>query len=273
LKFDASGAVAEAYPILRGTNNNCAGGATPWGTWLSCEEVDEGRVWETDPAGEQDAVVRPALGVFKHEAVAVDPASGMLFLTEDQPDGGLYRFTPDVPGNLAGGALEIARVNDGRVSWLALDDPLAAATSTRMQVAGTAFNGGEGIVHHDGFVYFTTKGDNRVWSLELATQALGVIYDDDDAATPVLAGVDNITVDAGGKLYVAEDGGDLQVVALAADGDVFPVAQLEGHDQSEVTGVAFDPSGTRLYFSSQRGTAGRSETGITFEITGPFMSL
>ena len=73
LRFDADGAVVEAYPILRDTTLNCAGGATPWNTWLSCEEFPLGRVWECDPFGKQPAVARPALGVFAHEAAAVDP--------------------------------------------------------------------------------------------------------------------------------------------------------------------------------------------------------
>ena len=71
LRFDASGKLIDGYPILHGTRRNCAGGATPWNTWLSCVEIDSGRVWECDPRGIKAAVVRPALGVFKHEAVAV----------------------------------------------------------------------------------------------------------------------------------------------------------------------------------------------------------
>jgi secreted PhoX family phosphatase len=68
VRFASSGEVIDAYQILSGTNLNCAGGLTPWGTWLSCEETLTGRVWECDPLGENEAVVRPAMGVFKHEA-------------------------------------------------------------------------------------------------------------------------------------------------------------------------------------------------------------
>jgi secreted PhoX family phosphatase len=83
--------------------------------------------------------------------------------------------------------------------------------------------------------------------------------------------VDNVTVAADGTVLVAEDGGDLQVVALAADGTQRPVAQVTGHPFSEITGIAFDPSGTRLYFSSQRGATGLSSGGVTYEIRGPLL--
>jgi hypothetical protein len=75
LRFAASGDLAGARRILRGTTANCAGGPTPWGTWLSCEE-HRGRVWECDPLGEREAEPRPAMGVFVHEAAgAARPAA------------------------------------------------------------------------------------------------------------------------------------------------------------------------------------------------------
>ena len=69
---------------------------------------------------------------------------------------------------------------------------------------------------------------------------------------------------------MAEDGGDLQVVVIDKQGGLYPIVQLEGHDKSEIAGVAFSPDGKRLYFSSQRGASGKSENGVTFEIIGPF---
>lgn len=273
LRFNAEGKLIDAYSILHGTSQNCAGGATPWGTWLSCEEIDKGRVWECDPLGVEAAVVRPALGVFKHEAVAVDSLNRKLYLTEDQVDGYLYRFTPFNYPDLSTGKLEAARVVDGetgKVEWLEINDPSASKKATRFQASATKFNGGEGIAYSRGKVYFTTKGDNRVWVFDITSQVLSVLYDDSAYINPVLTGVDNVTVSSDGSLYVAEDGGDMQVVVIANDGSIYPLIELEGHDKSEIAGVAFSPDGSRLYFSSQRGKSGDALDGLTFEIRGPF---
>jgi secreted PhoX family phosphatase len=278
LRFDASGNVVDSYSILEGTSRNCAGGATPWGTWLSCEEVNEGMVWECDPSGKQEAVPRPALGVFAHEAVAVDTRSHVLYLTEDKRKGCFYRFIPasitkaGYP-DLSSGTLEVAVVDKKTllVNWLPVPDPSASSKPTRYQVSSsTVFKGGEGIVYYHGVVSFATKGDNRIWSYNTETKQISVIYDARTHINPILKGVDNITLTQGGELIVSEDGDDLQVVKITKDNELVPLAQLIGHDASEVTGPAFSPDGKRLYFSSQRGITGSSNAGITFEITGPF---
>jgi len=111
LRFAANGNIVSAYRILRDTNQNCAGGPTPWGTWLSCEEVSFGFVHECDPTGANAAVRRRALGAFKHEAVAVDPVNRHLYLTDDEPDGRWYRFRPTAYPNLDSGILEVAAVD------------------------------------------------------------------------------------------------------------------------------------------------------------------
>ncbi len=64
----------------------------------------------------------------------------------------------------------------------------------------------------------------------------------------------------------------MRIVALTANGAIVPIVQIDGHDDSSVTGPAFDPSGTRLYFSSQHGESGDPEDGVTFEVMGPFTS-
>jgi secreted PhoX family phosphatase len=294
VRFATDGSIVEAYRVLEGSNSNCAGGPTPWGTWLSCEEnfAEQGRVWECDPTGAEAAVAHPAMGLFAHEAVAVDPESETLYLTQDNPEGLLYRYTPTAYPDLSAGVLEACIVaDDNTVTWQEVPDPGGASTPTRQQVPGaTLFNGGEGIWYHDGWIWFTTKGDHSVHGIELAEQRYELLWRGDPDGLgiegAVLSGVDNLTVEAAtGDLYVAEDGGNMEVVVITGDGVVAPFARVAGaeHEGSEVTGPCFDPSGQRLYFSSQRGptpkpvgeivpgiTAEIPGGGITWEVSGPF---
>ncbi|MFF9177549.1 alkaline phosphatase PhoX [Streptomyces sp. NPDC014793] len=171
LTLDAGRRVLSERVAIAGTAVNCAGGRTPWGTWLTCEETedragtngytkDHGFIFEVHPTDPHrtGAVPLTAMGRFQHEAIAVDPRHGVVYETEDafdRPFGLFYRFLPQKPlggvGSLrAGGRLQAMRVPgvpdlstiqetgahfDG-VEWVDVPDPSAAATPTRLQDYG-----------------------------------------------------------------------------------------------------------------------------------------
>ena len=129
--------LVDEFVSLAGTRVNCAGGPTPWGSWLSCEETTRGPeagysrphgyIFEVpvDAAGPVDPVPLRAMGRFVHEAVAVDPVTGFVYETEDRwyepgssPGAGFYRFIPDTPGVLADGGRLQAMAVTGQAEYL-----------------------------------------------------------------------------------------------------------------------------------------------------------
>lgn len=314
IAFDASGAVVDAYSILNGTANNCAGGATPWDTWVSCEETANGQCWECDPFQPGQGVAKPSLGFFAHEAIAVDPVNNVVYLTEDTGSGRFYRWVADptdvIPNSggrlaLETGVLQVLNIDgfeDGGyptdpadvrqlrgVSWQDAVRPQDPQTTVRNDLAlanqtvpGTNFKGGEGLWYYSlpatvntvpqggtvptrGLVFFSTKGDNRVWALDIDNQLIELVFDNDQIE-PDFGDVDNITISPWGDVIVAEDpptspNSRIMVVLPNAESVVLVVCE---HPGSEICGPAFSPDGRRLYFSSQRRFGGE-----TYELTIP----
>jgi hypothetical protein len=276
IRFNADGSVKSAYRILGGTSVNCAGGPTPWGTWLSGEEFDRGRIWECDPTGASAILPapRPKMGVFQHEAGAVDPANQHVYLSEDVGDGCLYRFTPVAYPDLSAGMLEVAcNFGGDTVTWMPVPDPeFFGPVPLRNQVVGAIrFARGEGMWFDSGLVYLVTTADSTIHVYDTGTAKLSILYRAADVADAPLKDIDNIHVSRSGDVFVAEDTGapdPLDVGIISPEKTVSRFLKFTGpaHNGSEVVGLTFDPSGTRFYVGSQRYLG----VGGIFEITGPF---
>jgi secreted PhoX family phosphatase len=317
LEFDTRrGACLSSWASISGTVRNCAGGPTPWATWLTCEETtagigngdlakNHGYVFEVPIFGA--AVTEPyrEMGRFSHEAVAIDPATGFVYETEDAgSSSGFYRFRPTQPGSLQhGGVLEMLGVA-GRpqydtqrnqtgdwldVVWHGIDDPDPDLAARQPSVFAQGFARGgarfgrlEGAWYGNGRVYFvSTSGGNagqgQVFELDPLNERLRLLFESPSA--DVLNAPDNICVSPRGGLVLCEDGGGTEYLhGLTTDGVIFRFAQnnvdlrstpVNGfagdYRGSELAGACYSPDGKWLFFNIQT-------PGITFAVTGPWGS-
>ena len=205
LEIDAAtGQLLKDWVSLNGTDTNCSGIATPWGTWMSCEETvtgvnagykkPHGYVFEVDPRNNKPVATKPykKLGRLLHEAGAIDANTGVVYMTEDEGPDGFYRFVPDKPRNFNAGVLQMLRVRGkdkyntitgqkvGKAlecDWVTIDDPdpkntvdnASAVFKQGRAKGGAKFLGGEGCTwREDSVVFGSSEGGDaglgQVWS-------------------------------------------------------------------------------------------------------------
>ncbi len=306
--------LVSSYWTLEGTTRNCAGGVTPWGSWLSCEEAtagtrmglnqEHGYVFEVPASATEpvNAIPLREMGRFVHEAVAVDPATSIVYQTEDQTRGGFYRFIPHVPAAdgapadvAAGGRLQMLAI-DGRwrydtsrrqtvgallpVAWVDIPDPDPADAEREPDAVfrqgwdeGAArFSRVEGCFYAEGAIYFTsTDGGNarlgQLWEYRPGSAddgELRLVFESPDS--DVLKQPDNVCVSPRGGIVLCEDGfAPNHLRGLTPEGRIFDLARNMAADGSgEFAGATFSPDGRTLFVNLQR------DPGATFAIWGPW---
>ena len=236
------------------------------------------------------------MGRFYHEAVAVDPETGIIYQTEDRDDGAIYRFLPGKPGELkAGGKLQILKFRDmpsldsrnwkvrtadvGKpyiVEWMDIDGITSPEDDLRYRGfdAGAArFARGEGMWYSNGQVYIACtnggkKQTGQIWRLtpgKLSSEhdTMELFIEANDAS--ILEAADNLTVAPWGDIVTCEDHDNgARIVGITLVGQLYTIAR--NHLRTEFAGATFSPDGTTLFVNLQK-------RGITVAITGPWRQM
>jgi uncharacterized protein len=301
LVIDSNRQLIEQYVSLAGTNINCSGGVTPWGSWISCEEdvSTPATNKKDDPknvsrkhgynfeviAGKPLTAPVPliAMGRFRHEAIATDPKTGIIYQTEDREDSSFYRFTPKIQGDLASGGTLEALVIKGMpksateldfpqnkpkaVEWVVLEDVDPEEDTLRLeaQSKGAAiFKRGEGMCYADGYIYWTCTsggkaGKGQIFRYALAAETIELFVESPSAS--ILDFPDNLTMSPFGDLIVCEDGvGEQFLVGIDPQGEYYRFARNALNDK-EFAGVCFSPDGQTMFVNIY-------EPGMTLAIWG-----
>ncbi len=297
LIIDQNRQLIKDYVSLAGTSRNCGGGATPWNSWLTCEE--DTSIPTISPVSKKhgynfevkahDTLAEPvpliAMGRFNHEAIAIDPKTGFVYQTEDRNDSCIYRFQPKEYGNLKAGGILEALVIKGKpkldtglncplkqpmaVEWVKIDniDPANDTLRYEAQDKGAAiFKRGEGAIWAENQFYFTcttggNKGIGQIFRYNPVSNTLELFLE--STSRGVLEHPDNLTISPFGHLIVCEDGGGEQfLVGVNEKGDCYHFAK-NALNESELAGVCFSPDGKTMFVNI-------FHPGITLAIWGPF---